>query len=53
MTKYYIWRHEGGKKIKQESEGSFEDEKKAQERADELNNKIDIPVGGFRVHEDD
>lgn len=53
MTKYYIWRHEGGKKIKQESEGSFNDKEKAQERCDELNEKIDIPVGGFQVHPED
>lgn len=34
---YYVWRHEGG--IKKKEEGPFDDETEAQERANELNEK--------------
>lgn len=50
MTKYAIWRHEGGLKVKQEQYGPFDDKEKAEEKCSELNKKIDIAVGGFQVH---
>lgn len=48
---YFIYRHEGG--LKKKEEGPFDDEDTAHERKDELNNKVDIPLGGYQVHEED
>jgi hypothetical protein len=50
MTEYTIWRHEGGIKTKQEQFGTFTAKEKAKEKCDELNQKVDIEMGGYRVH---
>lgn len=47
---YYVYLHEGGLKKKQE--GPFDDKDQAKEKAAELNKKIDVAQGGFKVHEE-
>lgn len=48
---YYVYRHEGG--LKKKEEGPFDDKDEAVERKTELNRKIDIALGGFKVHEEE
>jgi hypothetical protein len=49
VTEYAIWRHEGGIITKQEQFGTFSDKDKAKEKCDELNQKVNIVNGGYRV----
>lgn len=47
---YSVYRHEGGKKI--QVAGPFDTEDEAREVRDEKSSKINIPCGGFKVHEE-
>jgi hypothetical protein len=54
MTKYAIWKHEGGLKKKQEQYGTFDDKDAAQEKCNELNsNKRSGARWGYQVHSED